>query len=58
MKREEKRESCCELGLICVAGGIDRVHLLVLFRLLRREHNREESNSAAARLAPPKKVEF
>lgn len=52
------RESCCELGLICVAGGIDRVHLLVLFRLLRREHNREESNSAAARFAPPKKVEF
>lgn len=59
IKWEEKRESfAVNLAIVCVAGGIYRVDLLVLFRLLRREQNREESNWAAARFAPPKKVEF
>ena len=59
IKWEEKRESfAVNLAIVCVAGGIYRVDLLVLFRLLRREKNREESNWAAARLATPKKVEF
>ena len=45
IKWEEKRESfAVNLAIVCVAGGIYRVDLLVLFRLLRREQNREESN--------------
>ena len=54
IKWEEKRESfAVNLAIVSVAGGIYRVDLLVLFKLLRREKNREESNWAAARLAPP-----